>query len=579
VGRERTQVVEVDLHSGITTNDTLVSIGGLRPPGPSGVPMVGLYQSQNALWNYRYPRVIGSAPGPWALRQPLAFPNRTPTSFTGMKSMRDIGFTFNTDPVFDKYVALIGCNTSNQYAMWGDLGGAEVAFGGAVGRSTLSAGKSLGCSVRWLNPGKDPASGSPSSDAVLVFSHPELSRVYYLFDAGSTIESLTGDVTNCPAGAAALAVHLDRLWLLKEGFLWYTDPLNIDSIRTTNVIRTLGTGTCLVPGQFGDIDTSGVPHLIIASYNSIQVLDGDPQLGGGLQADLRTLSTQTGVLSSHGAAITPIGTFLLTSDGDLKFIPLGCQSIESVGGPIRDRLGINNKTFSQEADGGATQGSIVWMDPYLYIFPGGETAHFYVAEPTLRGITFWGPMIGVSDYATAGREAVIRAPTLDLGRHAPSGYPVPSLHSVDMAPVTGVTARYLALDTRSAATGSYPDGTHSGRAGALMTGTIGIPGHRVQVNRVILESLRVPALSGGGNPSWTVGVTGDDGTNVTADPTPESNTPPVGTYVPGVTHTMHFAPRKLSANRNVRVTIVSTTEANPALQRAFLELHITPAQF
>lgn len=559
-----TQLVEIDLRSGITTNESLSVIGPR------------LWQTQNSAWDYRYPRNIGTAQGPWMHRQPLAFPSRDALTFTGAKSFRDIGFTANGG-VTTAGVLLIGANSSDQYTAWPDTAGAALSFAGGVTRFTISsASKLLGCSVKWENPGNDPNGGSPTTDGVTVFSHILGTHVYYLLDSASTIRSLTSDVTNCPAGAAALAIHLDRLWLLKNGFLYYTDPLNIDSIRTTNVIRTTGQGRCLVPGQYGAIDTSGVPHLIIASANSVQVLDGDPQLGGGLQADLRTLSDNVGFQSAHAACVTPYGVFGLGSDGGLWIIPPGCQAMQEVGGPIRDRLGINNKTQTVDLDGNAT-GSLCWLDPYLYIFPGGETGHFYIAEPTPQGIKYWGPILGNSTYATGGREAVIRSPAYSFSTHAPSGAHVQSLHSVDITP-TAAAARYLAFDTRATPTGSYPNGTSLLRASTIQTGLINVPGHQCRPTRIIIETIRRPALSGGGTPAWTVGVVNELGVNVSARQTPEP-APTAGTYLPTVNDTFHYAVPDAFTSRAFAVVVVSTTEAHPSLQRVWVEYHVSPAQY
>jgi hypothetical protein len=553
--------IEIDFRSGITTNESLLAIGAR------------LWQSQNSVWDFRYPRVIGTAQGPWMHRQPLAFPNRAATTFTAAKTFRDIGFTANGG-VTTAGVMLIGANTSDQYTAWPDTGGAALAFAGGVTRFTISsASKLLGCSVKWENPGTDPNGGAPLSEGIAVFSHILGTHVYYLLDSASTIRSLTSDVTNCPAGAAALAIHLDRLWLLKNGFLYYTDPLNIDSIRTTNVIRTTGQGRCLVPGQYGAIDTSGVPHLIIASANSVQVLDGDPQLGGGLQADLRTLSDNVGFASAHAAALTPYGVFGLGTDGGLWLIPPGCQTMQDVGGPIRDRLGINNKTSTVDLDGTAT-GSLCWLDPYLYIFPGGETSHFYIAEPTPQGVKYWGPMIGAADYATAGREAVIRTPAYGFSTHAPSGAHVQSLHSVDLTCATA-TARYLAFDTRATPTGSYPNGTNLLRAPALQTGLINVPGHRVRPIRVILETLRRPLLSGGTPPAHTVGITNEYGVN--ASGVRQSPVAVTGTYLSTVVETAMYTFPDVGPTRAFSVVIVGTTESNLAIQRGTIEYEATKA--
>ena len=157
----------------------------------------------------------------------------------------------------------------------------------AVTRATISPGSRYpGATVSWLNPGNDPNGGAALAAGVgaMVFSHLTATHVYYLLDNGAGIRSLTTDVgVPCPAGASALAIHLDRLWLMEANThglakCWYTDPFNLDSIRTTNVIgarpRPLSRAR-----QWRDRHV-GRRRISFSCQNSIYVLDGDPQLGG-----------------------------------------------------------------------------------------------------------------------------------------------------------------------------------------------------------------------------------------------------------------------------------------------------------
>ena len=79
-----TQTVEIDLKSGITTNESLYSIGSR------------LWKATNSVWAYRYPLVEDSYSGPWAHRQPQTFyVPAGEVTYTGAKSMRDIAFHHN----------------------------------------------------------------------------------------------------------------------------------------------------------------------------------------------------------------------------------------------------------------------------------------------------------------------------------------------------------------------------------------------------------------------------------------------------------------------------------------------------
>ncbi len=582
-----TQFVEIPLRDGVISNESLYVIGPR------------LWKATNSVFDYRYPRLNGSATGPFGHRQPLTFAVRGTSSYTGMKSFRDIGFNNNATFPGSNHVTLIGTNTSNQYAAWQDNGGSEISFGGGVSRVTIAATKQLGSSVYWQTPGNNPASGSPTTDSVLIFGHHLAGQIYYLFDGAGSIQSLSSDTTNCPKSGAALTLHLDRLWILTnadssnsywagKSQVWYTDPFNLDSIRSTSVIQIPDLGTALIPGQFGVIDASGVPHLIIGGMNSVWVLDGDPQLGGGLQADLRVLDIGVGISSPHAAAVTPYGVFFLGTDGDLWHIPPGCQSMAPVGASVRNQLGINNVTGTLDdyVSGGSLtpRGSVVWFDPYLYIFPAGETTHALIARPTdARGsLEWWGPV--TMNSTITGREAVIRSPQQLFGPYANSTLAHLSLHSVDMLPVSGATARYLVCDTLSAGTGSYPDGIRTNRTASVQTGFYNVPGHEVELRRVILETLKVPQISSA-DVDWTVTATDEKGTTVTGSRGLLANgsavpPPTSGTYAQGVIATQQFtfAHAPLPAARGISVRIAATAGADLALQRAFAEFHVTPAQ-
>jgi hypothetical protein len=644
-----TRLVELDLQNGVVTNEPLMRIGSR------------LWKASNAVWEYRYPRVVSPGyVGPWMLRQPLTFPVKAATTYTSCKSFRDIGYTFNTGIVSSPtYTVVMGADTSDIYRCWPASGGAALSYSGAITFTVLATPKRPGCSVYWDTPGTNPrsaatgtidldydaatktitrASGSFVSDGfavgdtilvtdstsndgtytvsvvtalvltvtqslvnevagtstvtlspditagtgALIFSHREGTHVYYLLDNTTTIRSLTSDVTNCPAGANALAIHLDRLWLAKLpsvgggafSYVYYTDPLDLNSIRTTSVLRLPGNVLCLIPGQFGATDVSGVPHLIIGTDRGVHVLDGDPQLGGGLQANLRELTNGVGIPSPLAAAVTPYGVFFLGTDGDLWHIPPGCQSCQAVGGPIRNVLGVNNFNYTTDSLAGEPLGSVVWLDPYLYIFPGGETTIAYIAEVGASGLKFWGPV--VMDGSIEERAAIVKAPmvgalyspTVSEGAHP--------VHSIDVSP-SASAARFLAFDEFVAPTGSYPNGGNVDRFSFVQSGLLTVPGHRVQAARVILETLRVPQANGS-DVVWTVTVTDERGNSAAGRRTPES-APAVGTYSLEQMATQHFSVDPIAASRGVSVKVVSSTEANAAIVRLFVELHTSPAQF
>lgn len=649
-----TQLVELNLRGGIFTNESLAAIG------------TRLWKAQNAVWEYRYPRVVSGITGPWMLRQPIIFANKTATSYTSSKSFRDLGYTYNSNITgTPPYIVVMGADTSDVYRCWKASGGSALSYDAGVGTFTITAAKKQpGCSVYWDTPGNYPggavssgtlgldydqatktitrASGSFVTDGflvgrtiivtnstrnngtytltnvaalvltvaealvdetvgtstvtsdsavsagtgVLVYSHREGDEIYYLMDDASVIRSLSNDVDNCPDGANALAIHLDRLWIASTpsasagqySLVSYTDPLDLSSIRTTNVIRIPGEALCLIPGQFGATDVSGVPHLIIGTSTGVWVLDGDPQLGGGLQANLRQLTNGVGIPSPLAATVTPYGVFFLGTDGDLWNIPPGCQSVQAVGHPIRNVLGINGFTGAVDSlASGTPTGSVVWFDPYLYIFPGGETSLAYIAEPSPQGIRFWGPVTITNDLTD--REAIVKAPQ-ESALYIQSGSTKEGahlVHSIDVTP-SGAAARFLTFDEYVAPTGSYPNGSNLGRASFVQSGLIAVPGHAIQVMRVILETLQIPKTSGNHTPVWRVDVIDHRGNSVMGTLLPEP-APTFGTYGPFQIATQHFVIPSMVASRGASVKVSVTTEANLALHRALVEFRTVPLQF
>lgn len=649
-----TQLVEIDLRSGIATHESLFTIGPR------------LWKAQNAVWNYRYPRAVSGLTGPWMLRHPITFAEGSTTSYTNAQTFRDLGYTYNSNIVSSPpYLVVMGADTSNVYRCWKASGGSALSYDAGVTTGTLSAStKRPGCSVYWDTPGNYPggqassgtigldydaatstitrASGSfvtdgfvtgrtivvtkstrnngtytltnvtalvltvaealvdetvgtsqvdsesatPVGTGALIFSHRELDDIYYLMDDASVIKSLTDDVTNCPEGANALAIHLDRLWMATSptgfgggvSYVYYTDPLNLNSIRTTSVLKIEGNVLCLIPGQFGATDVSGVPHLIIGTDQGVWCLDGDPQLGGGLQANLRQLTNGVGIPSPLAATVTPYGVFFLGTDGNLWNIPPGCQAVTAVGDPILSVLGING--FTGDVDSLASNkptGSVIWIDPYLYIYPGGETSLSYIAEVSSQGLKFWGP-VTISDNLDS-REAIVKTPRVNT-LYVQSGSGKEGAHvvnSIDVTPVAGA-ARCLTFDEHLTPTGSYPNGTSLGRAAYVQSGLISVPEHRVLCRRVILETLRIPRTSGNITPVWSVRAITDAGVSVLGVLVPEQ-APTYGSYGMLDTVVMHYVFPAHVAARGISIKISITTEANLAIQRALVELEFAKAQF
>lgn len=555
-----TQLVELQLRGGVLTNESQEAIGPR------------LFSANNAVWNYRYPKSInvsgvGNVSVFWGLRQPLQFAHATGTSCTGAERMFDL-------VVYSGGVYVFGVQTtSSYYTVWTQAGGSPLTFDGSATRAALSSTytttKRHGCSVVWDNPGTHPNTGAALSNPVVVFSHVYLNQVYYKVTTSGNVFSLTVDTTNCPAGAAALAVHLDRLWLARGKLVYFTDPLNLDSIRSTNVINVGDEVTCLIGGQYGAIDASGVPHLVIGGDSSVAVLDGDPQLGG---AALRVLSQSTGILGPHAAVTTPYGVYFLGTDGNLWNIPPGTAEMFRVGDPIAGTLGINQRTLVIDIGEDAT-GHLAWFDPYLYIYPGGEVGYAFIAEPQRDGqLTFWGPVTVDSTNFTSGQFQAIVVSNSPGRYYAPSGLGVPSLHAVEQVPESANAPRILRFDAQGAT-------SMTNRSAIIQSGLITVPGHAVQCMRVILETLKVPQVSAA-DVNWTVTPSDENTLGSSMIRLPESQ-PSAGSYSNRDIVTQHFVPRpgSLPASRGVRIQVTSTAGAHMGLLRALVEIRTTPAQF
>jgi hypothetical protein len=321
----------------------------------------------------------------------------------------------------------------------------------------------------------------------------------------------------------------------------------------------------------------------------VLVLDGDPVLGGGLQADLRILNAGIGIRNAHAACQTPHGTFFLGTDGNLWLIPPGAQTMLAVGDPILNHLAINNLTYELD-EASHTTGSLVWFPPYLYIYPGGESGWGYLAEPNGNDIKFWGP-IRLSGFQA--REAIIRTPNF-YSRHfmahpIPGGYTVlPShvstvVHSVNIDPVmfgSNRVYKQLRFDTSTQAVGAYPDGASNGRNAEIHTGLIQVPGHRVQATRIFVEMLRPPETISGMVPvTWSVTATDETGFVVQCLHNPNLG-PAAGTNQQAQIATQQWVVPPMPASRAVRVSVFPTIpEADLALVRLFVEIHMTPALF
>lgn len=635
-----TQLVEIDLRSGIVTNESLYAIGPR------------LWRATDTVWNYPYPHAVaqpttGFYGGPWFLRQPLVFPYKAPVAITDCDSIRDFccGVTNLSGAI-----AVLGANGSNQYGVWSINGGAEVPFDTTATRLTISSStRAVGSSVVWANPGYHPrtatvgpisltfnngaktivrGSGSfltdgfrdgdtvtvtgtvnnnktfkvataadltltttgdvvpttethngtvtldallPSTTTIFLFAHKKMGQIYYMLSTDTAVFSYTNDVTNAPAGASAMCIHLDRLWIASSSsYLYFTDPFNVNSIRANNVISLGGAiPECLVPGQLGAIDSSGIPHLIIGCRGGVFVLDGDPQLGN---AALRTLSTEVGMPNPNAAVTTPYGVFFLGTDGNLWQIPPGAAEVRPVGEGIRNVLGVGffADIDINDLDIADSIGALAWFDPYIYHFISGAPNNGLIFKPSRDGIAeTWGPV--TFDFRF---NPVIMKSAPVSSTYAPSGKDTASLIAVSQDPGDGLLTSRIDQWTQPA--GTYPNGSSVARSSIIETGFINMHGHRVQPMRIILETTRLPQVSNA-NVVWTVLLYDEKGTQYTARATPEP-TPTGGARGSEIIRIQHFIVNNMPACRAFRLKILCTSTSDLGLLRLGVRVHTTPAE-
>jgi hypothetical protein len=188
-----------------------------------------------------------------------------------------------------------------------------------------------------------------------------------------------------------------------------------------------------------------------------------------------------------------------------------------------------------------------------------------MAEPSAQGLTFWGPI--TPDARVTPREAVVAVPPHDFALHSPSGLRGLSLHSINTV-CSSTTAYYLAVDTWSQPTGTYPDGTSLTRPASVITGLLTVPGHHVQATRVILEVLRVPTTATG-IAARTVSVLDEHNTAYAC--TLLGSLPPAGTMNATCSRSTTSS-AATGVTRGVAVQIVGDAGADLMVQRAWVEV-------
>jgi hypothetical protein len=388
-----TSTIEIDLRGGVYSNETGYAIGArLRP-------------SSNLAWQPKFSAGAAQGLANYCMAPPprLTFPA---TIALSSNPVQICGWGVGHNATNQTYALGFDNSSPALFKAWKVFGtgaGSVVGTADAVtaSQSSANARTHLSCAAYWEQTGDItiPATGvgettTPThvTGGALFFSHPTINKIFYLLDSSGTTRSYTDDVSNVPAGAQALLVHLDRLWMAKDieaavSQVWYTDPFDAETVRPTNFLYIPDSVTALGLNTPGGLDASAQPHLVIGGRHTIYVLDGDPSQGNALE---RAIVFNVGVQSPMAMCTTPYGMVLLATDGQIYLIPPGAQQLVPVGNPIMDQLA----NFAPKSDSTLlVPTSLMWMPPYVYLYSQNDWNVGWMLELTdPQQPKWWGPI-------------------------------------------------------------------------------------------------------------------------------------------------------------------------------------------
>lgn len=482
---------EIDLRSGIYPNETLYMIGPR------------LTSSKNAVWGYRYPQADDSfSPNvipPHFLRVPTLFPSRAAITYGSDPAMfLDLAFTQNTGNGRKKLI--IGTNSAEGLRAWEAETGTVLALDAGVTNSivTTTSTPRPATSTYWVSPGGSAHITGPA----IFFSHPSASKIYYVLDSAAVIRSMNDDgIVGTPAGALALTVHLDRLWMAREhpasvfsSNIWFTDPFDVETIRPESFVTIDDEIVVMAPSIPGQIDSSGTAHLFVGCSNSIWMIDGDPT---SVQALRRQIASNIGIRSPLAMAVTQYGIFFVGTDNQIYLCSTDGRTMIPVGDPIRNRISV---TSSDTLDTGYLA-ALTWFPPYLYYFPTGNPLVCYIADMTNPNKPTWWGAQSTGTFALSSN-IIIKSST-GWSVHAPAGVnvPAPSPAIYAAGKLSTSTGFYSGFDRFTKGQGVYPHGFEDDgfRSQNLVTGHFSRQGQRVVPARVTLETSTKQAAY-----TWTV---------------------------------------------------------------------------
>ena len=604
--------VEIDLEGGIDLHN---------PPSKlfRQAASVGLRKSQGVVWQPEYTDAasperngLGMLPAPM-FNTAYTFSGTLPETILGMIP----------SPVTRNRNLLVGIESSlDIIAVW-----RIPTAGGAAVLQTISHGTATSFSKRlsmpisqafWraasLNVEARDLDGNGSTDHAAVttaltgltfFSHPGQDKIWY-FDNQPTngtnassgtsgtltnwyIRSYTNAATDPdltrrmdygsmapPAGASALIVYLDRLWMAvpsttgdtlgKSTLIYYTDPSNWRMIRPENFITVEDEVTALATPVSGGIGVGGQAQLVIIGIDSVSVLDGDPTLGNSI---LRTLSENIGGSNTKCVVETPYGIVLASTKGQVYLIPPGAQRLIPIGKPIESVIENSSTAIS-----GQPPIQLFWQAPYVLLMM-GEIQKVYVFDlSNPENPKWWGPLVGDETGYVIGQS---RSASLASGVNDTTAF-------YSTYPLTlSNTARESTISMTSTNT---PGLYLVGRQAIIETGVIMIPSKKVELKSVYIVRPRKTTL-----PTLTVTATTSEGQTLTAikygaNPTMPVNASAVDDPRFPVVEKYIFTDKVVSnagvaglTSTSLFVTITTATGYEPHIHRAFAEVRVQPFQW
>lgn len=425
-----TQIVEIDLRSGVESNESGFAIG------PK------LRRAANAMW-----RPYASQDN--LRRRILSMPDGFSVGTLFLLEAGDHGqayralaaqFAEDVPPFFGVVTALEE-GTNHFLVFHGDTG----FLFQDTGKVATTLTEASGSIAYWAD----------IAQPTVFMSHPGLNTAYIYNGVGVGVYAPASDPGTPFLGNAAMIVHLDRLWLSYGRFAWYTDPFDPDTIRPTNFVRFEDIITAFFRASSSPVDAGAGVHLCVGLRNSVWVIDGDPAFGNAVG---RRLVAGVGIADARCVCETAYGACALLTDGQLYLIPNGAQSIVPIGTPIRDQV-VAFKRFQVNT-------SLFWLAPYVYVCFADLNAMWALDLSDPQSPRWWGP---ITHKAGSRQGRLLQAPQSGAGTTLVGA-------TTDAAPVALYPLTNIVNTT--------------GRATVLTTGYVQVPGHKIEVKRLVVESVR-----------------------------------------------------------------------------------------